>query len=404
MHAPHVVLGGLGVGGRWCTWCRPPRAGSEWRRWWRARGGLGGSRGAVHRATEGVADGGDDVLDLREGGLLERGGVGHGDVGAGDAFDGRVEVIEGVGLHDNGADLRPDAALRPAFFDGDDAVRFLGRVDDGLAVEGPEGAEVEHFAGDALGGEDVGGLHAEADHLGEGHEGDVRALALDLGLADVEDVVLALGLVAERKGDAVEEFVLEEDDGVRVADGGLEETLGVLGVPGRDDLEARALREPRRVALRVLGRGPGGRAVGSSEDHGHGHVAVGHVGLLGRRVDDLVDGLHGEVERHELADGSEVLVGGTDRDAREPHLRDGRVEDALLAVLLEEALGHLVRALVLRHLLAEDEDLLVALHLFVHGHVQRFANRHVDGRHASRQASLYPAAAAEAAARRPSDP
>lgn len=48
---------------------------------------------------------------------------------------------------------------------------------------------------------------------------------------------------------------------------------------------------------------------------------------------------------------------------------DGGIDDSLVSVLLVEALGHLVGALVLSHLLAQEEDLLVAGHLLVHSHV-----------------------------------
>lgn len=68
---------------------------------------------------------------------------------------------------------------------------------------------------------------------------------------------------------------------------------------------------PCSEALRVL-RGHARRSsVGSSEDDGHRLKAGGHVVGLGCRVDDLVDGLHGEVKGHELTDGSEASLPGT---------------------------------------------------------------------------------------------
>ena len=62
-----------------------------------------------------------DVLHLGKRRLLEVGGVGHGNVHAGDALHGGVEVVEGV-LHDHGGNLRADASLGPTFFHDDDAV------------------------------------------------------------------------------------------------------------------------------------------------------------------------------------------------------------------------------------------------------------------------------------------
>lgn len=65
---------------------------------------------------------------------------------------------------------------------------------------------------------------------------------------------------------------------------------------------------PRREALRVLGSHASGRPVGAPEDDGHGDGPRGHVARLGSRVDDLIDCLHGEVERHELAHRSQPCL------------------------------------------------------------------------------------------------
>lgn len=68
---------------------------------------------------------------------------------------------------------------------------------------------------------------------------------------------------------------------------------------------------PCSEALRVL-RGHACRSsVGSSENDGHRLKPGGHVVGLRCRVDDLVDGLHGEVEGHELTDGSQASLRGT---------------------------------------------------------------------------------------------
>ncbi len=56
---------------------------------------------------------------------------------------------------------------------------------------------------------------------------------------------------------------------------------------------------------------------------------------------------------------------GADADAGEARFGDGRVDDPLVAELVEQALGHLVGALVVADLLAHDEDALVARHLFL---------------------------------------
>ena len=64
---------------------------------------------------------------------------------------------------------------------------------------------------------------------------------------------------------------------------------------------------------------------------------------LGGGVDDVVDGLHREVEGHELHDWPQLLVRRAGGQPCEARLRDRRVDHALLAKLLEQALRDLQR-------------------------------------------------------------
>src|SRR3546814_16947021 len=56
------------------------------------------------------------------------------------------------------------------------------------------------------------------------------------------------------------------------------------------------------------------------------HLAARHIQRLGRRIDDLVDRLHGEVEGHELDDRLQAAEGGADADAGETLLGERRVD------------------------------------------------------------------------------
>jgi hypothetical protein len=51
---------------------------------------------------------------------------------------------------------------------------------------------------------------------------------------------------------------------------------------------------------------------------------------LGGGVDDLVNGLHGKVERHELADRVEASQRRADGQPSEAGFRNGTVNDSLL--------------------------------------------------------------------------
>ena len=51
------------------------------------------------------------------------------------------------GLEDGGGDLGADAVLWPALLQGDEPVCLVDRLNDGLAVERPDAAQVNDLAG-----------------------------------------------------------------------------------------------------------------------------------------------------------------------------------------------------------------------------------------------------------------
>lgn len=92
----------------------------------------------------------------------------------------------------------------------------------------------------------------------------------------------------------------------------------------------------------MLGSDTSGETVGTTEGDVAGLDTTRHVVGLSGRVDDLVNGLHGEVEGHELADGVEASESGTDGQTAETGLGDGRVDDTLVTEAVEQAFGDLV--------------------------------------------------------------
>lgn len=74
--------------------------------------------------------------------------------------------------------------------------------------------------------------------------------------------------------------------------------------------EAATDAVPCCKALGVLRRHARRCSVGSSENNGHWLLPRGHIVGLRRGVDDLVDGLHGEVKGHELTDWSQAGLQG----------------------------------------------------------------------------------------------
>ena len=139
--------------------------------------------------------------------------------------------------------------------------------------------------------------------------------------------------------------MLEDDDGVVIADGLLHQTLRVIRGGRADDLQAGAVDE---VALEGLGmlRAAVRRAAGSAHDHGHMHLAAGHVAHLGGLVDELIHHAEQEVAVLQVGHGAHAVHGGAHAHAGDQDLGDGGVDDADVLKIL--ALGD-VTAVLLRH-------------------------------------------------------
>ena len=105
--------------------------------------------------------------------------------------------------------------------ESDAPVSLLDGCLDSLNVKRADAAQVDDLSLDTLLGEDICSLKTVADHLAVCYNGDVRALTLNLGLADGKEEVVRHCLRRHGEGDTVHQLVLENDDGVGVADGGL---------------------------------------------------------------------------------------------------------------------------------------------------------------------------------------
>ena len=81
--------------------------------------------------------------------------------------------------------------------------------------------------------------------------------------------------------------------------------------------------------------------VNEPEHDGHVDGSAGHGEGLCGRVDDLIDGLHREVEGHEFDDGPQAVEGRTHGQTRETGLRDGGIVDTAVGVLLPQTAGDL---------------------------------------------------------------
>ena len=98
-----------------------------------------------------------------------------------------------------------------------------------------------NLTADALLGKNVRSIHGKTHANAVSHQRDVSPSPLDLGLADGKDKVGLHDGVVHVEGCAVEQLVLQEDNGIGVPDGCLQKTLAVLRIIGRDDLDRKWL-------------------------------------------------------------------------------------------------------------------------------------------------------------------
>ena len=97
-----------------------------------------------------------------------------------------------------------------------DLVRFLHGLRDGFAVKRAERAQIENLNLDSLFGQDVSGFLRGVDHGGIGNDAQVAAFAMHAGFANRHDVAVFRHVFFYA---AIEKFVLEEKDGIVVANG-----------------------------------------------------------------------------------------------------------------------------------------------------------------------------------------
>ena len=110
------------------------------------------------------------------------------------------------------------------FVHDDDLAGAASGVEDGVLVEGGDGAEIEDVAVDAFTGKRVGGLQAFVQHQAVADEGEVVAGAAQRRLADGDGREVRGDLATD---EAVGAFVLQEDHRVWIGDRGGEQGAGV---------------------------------------------------------------------------------------------------------------------------------------------------------------------------------
>src|SRR5271166_3807676 len=169
------------------------------------------------------------------------------------------------------------------------------------------------------------------NHRRISNDAEVAAFANKVGFADGDDVIFGGDFALDA---AVEIFVLEENAGIVVADGGFDEALGVVGRGGADDFEAGIVDEPHLGILRVEGAAVDVSAAGAAEDEWGG--CAPEIVRLGDHVADLVEGAGDEVHELEFGDGAHAGERRSEGRTYDGGLGDGRVDDAFGSEAVDE--------------------------------------------------------------------
>src|SRR6266849_2979273 len=297
------------------------------------------------------------VLAGRDGRLLERQAVRHRNLRAAQPADRGVQVVEAALLHAGGK-LGGHAVHRPTFLDHEAPARPADRLDDRRPVDRADRAKVDHLGVDVLLLELLSGLVGEHGHPRHADDRDVRASAPHRGLADRRRVVA----VRNHPTHVVKTHRLEKHNRVVGADRRLEHPLRVLRRRRCDDQQAGDEPVKHLEAVRMLRRQLVPGAARHADHHRHLGLAAEHVADLRCVVDDLVVGDQREVDGHHLDDRAQPEHRGADGAADDDFFRDGRIDHALLAEAVEQALRYSVRAAELSDVLTNEVDGVVALH------------------------------------------
>lgn len=196
-----------------------------------------------------------------------------------------------------------------------------------------ERAQVDELDGDAvlLTGE-VRRLLQHAQLRAPPHHGDVRALAHDVRLAQLDGEV-AHGHLAHAR--AVHRLGLEENNRVRVADRREQQALRLARVARNHDFQTRSVAEISLGRLRVVETAVAHSAVGRADRQAADvELVAAAVAVLGCLVDDLVKRREDVVCELNLRDGRVAHSGHSDGEADHSLLGQRRVEHAVRTVLL----------------------------------------------------------------------
>ena len=313
-------------------------------------------------------------------------------------------------LHQRG-EFRAEAGGQRRLVHDHAAPRLLHRADDRIEIERDQRAKIEDFRVDA-------GLRdrrlRDVDHRAVSEDRQRRAGATNRRLAERRDVMpvrrlaelvlrpgrdRAIVMAVERA--VVEPLRLEKNHRVGVLDRGDQQPLGVVRVGRHHDLQSSDMREQSLRTLTVRLTAENAAARRHAHDHRAGELPVRAIAQPCGLRDDLVIGGIDVVGELNLDAGAEAVGRHANRRADDAEFADRRVETAAFAVFALQAERAAEDAAEIADILAEHDDVVVALHADIHRAADRLDHRDPRHRATPPPAGAGGAGAAASARRRP---
>ena len=289
-------------------------------------------------------------------------------------------MIEGF-FGDDGGEFGADAHGLFVFVDDENFVGLAHGFENGFFVERRQGAQVDDFGFDAALGHGFGGFERDADHVAVGNDREIGAFTANRGFADGHGVIAFGDLALDR---AIQALVLEEKHGRRIADRGEEQTFGVVRRRGHDHFDAGLMHEPRGIFLRVIQAAAHAAAAANARGEGAGVTAGAAVMDFRGLLDELIHRRRDEIGELNFGHRSQAHHRAADGRSDDDAFGERRIEDAVFAVLIEQARGGFENAAGKADIFAEDEDAFIASQFLI----ERLGNRFNESERASHRSQV----------------
>ena len=283
-----------------------------------------------------------------------------------DAHDRPVQPLECVFV-DPSRDLTRHPTRSRVLMNDEQLVGLAHGGGDRFVIHREQRTQIQHFDRCAVLPLDLlGGIERLPHHGRPRHDGEVGSLAGNTRLADRREDLFGIRQILFDP--PIEEFVLEVQHWIVIADRSLDQPLGIPCGRRTHELEPGCVEEPSLWVLRVERPATDVSSRGSAHHDGRGEPRSIPCGsnVVGQDVVCACDEIH---ELH-LGDRAEAHVGGAGSGPHNSRLAYRRVDYPRLAEAVLKAVGDLERTAVPSDVLTQHEHGLVALHLLQHSLAQ----------------------------------